>query len=222
MAEPSGSDPQTAQTETAPASRIRVLGTNFFLALLFAIFAYQGFLHWQATQRVHALIFAAHEAILVILVITRREAVEVTPSAKDWVIAVVGSAAPLLQRPTDAMPESIAFLGPVALVLQVLGASLTIFAALSLGRSYGVVPANRGIKSKGLYRFVRHPIYGSYFIGYLGFFLGNPSVRNAAMLAATFIFQVWRALLEEKVLLHDPEYQAYASRTRRRFIPFVV
>lgn len=223
MAEPPGTDaPPEAPPEAPTGSRIRIIATNFFLALLFAVFAYQGLLHWQSTQRVHALIFAAHEAILVILVVTRRDAVEVSPSMKDWVIAVIGSAAPLLQRPTDAMPESIAFLGSVALGLQVLGASATILAALSLGRSYGVVPANRGIKSGGMYRFVRHPIYGSYFIGYLGFFLGNPSLRNAAMLAATFIFQVWRAVLEEQVLLRDPAYQDYASRVRRRFIPFVV
>ena len=218
MAEPSGTDAPPAR---ATGSRVRVLATNFFLALLFAIFAYQGFLHWQSTGRVHSLIFAAHEAILVILVVSRRDAMEVSPSVKDWAIAVIGSAAPLLQRPTVAMPESIAFLAPVALVLQVLGASATIFAALSLGRSYGVVPANRGIKSGGMYRFVRHPIYGSYFIGYLGFFLGNPSLQNAAMLATTFIFQIWRAVLEEKVLLRDPAYQEYASRVRKRFIPFV-
>lgn len=205
----------------ATSSRVRILGTNLLLAVLFALFAYQGLLHWQQTGRLHALIFAAHEAILVILVITRREAVTETRSVKDWFVAVVGSAAPLLQRPITKMPDVIAFLGPVALTLQIVGASLTILAALSLGRSYGVVAANRGVKTDGMYRFVRHPIYGSYFIGYLGFFLANPSIRNGAMLALTLIFQVWRAVAEEGVLMHDPEYKEYATRVRRRFIPYV-
>lgn len=220
---PQSAPPEAESSAPAPstASRIRVVGTNFVLALLFALFAYQGFLHWQETGRLHALIFAAHEAILVVLVISRREAMAESRSPKDWAIAAIGSAAPLLQRPTE-MPESLASLGPLALALQLVGASLTIFAALSLGRSYGIVPANRGVKSDGLYRFVRHPIYGSYFIGYMGFFLGNPSVRNAAMLGLTFVFQVWRAVAEERVLLQDPAYQSYAARVRKRFIPFVV
>lgn len=198
-----------------------MVGTNFFLALLFAMFAYQGFLHWQQTGRLHALIFACHEAVLVVLVIIRREVIAESRSPKDWAIAVIGSAAPLLQRPTD-LPAGMATFSFPALALQLVGASLTIFAALSLGRSYGVVPANRGVKSDGLYRFVRHPIYGSYFIGYFGFLLGNPSVRNGLMLALTLVFQVWRAVAEERVLLGDPAYKAYATRVRRRFIPFVV
>lgn len=213
----SPSDPPAAST----ASRVRHLAANFLLALLFALLAYRGFIDWQATGRPHTLIFAAHEAVLVALIITRRQPTEESRSPRDWLIAVIGSAAPLLQRPT-ALLADLAFLSPIALALQIAGASLTILAALSLGRSYGVVPANRGVKSGGLYRFVRHPIYGSYFVGYLGFFLANISWQNASMLAVTLVFQVGRALAEERVLMNDPAYQEYAGRVRRRFIPFVV
>lgn len=201
--------------------RVRHLATKFFLALVFALFAYRGFLDWETTGRPHTLIFAAHEALLVGLVIARREPTEESRALGDWLIAIIGTATPMMQRPAPVSAD-LAFLSPIALGLQLFGACLTVFAAMSLGRSYGVVAANRGVKSGGLYRFVRHPIYGSYFIGYLGFFLGNMTWRNALFLALTLIFQVWRAVAEERILLNDPEYKAYAARVRKRFLPFVV
>jgi protein-S-isoprenylcysteine O-methyltransferase Ste14 len=72
-----------------------------------------------------------------------------------------------------------------------------------------------------LYRFVRHPLYGSYAIGYLGFLLGNPTLLNIALIAVTFACQYLRAVAEERVLARDPAYQEYMRKVRYRFIPLI-
>jgi protein-S-isoprenylcysteine O-methyltransferase Ste14 len=46
-----------------------------------------------------------------------------------------------------------------------------IYARLSLGRSIGYVPADRGIITSGPYRFVRHPIYSGLFVTLFAFLL---------------------------------------------------
>lgn len=99
--------------------------------------------------------------------------------------------------------------------------SITIVALLSLRRSFGVVAANRGVRTGGLYRFVRHPLYGSYIIGYVGFLLGNVTAWNMLLIVLMFMCQYLRTHAEERILLHDPIYQEYAVRVPYRFIPFV-
>lgn len=151
------------------------------------------------------------------LAITRHRSIEESRSAWDWAVALVGTGAPLLQRPGLALP----FLAPIGLVLQLVGTLLATAAVISLGRSFGIVAANRGVRTSGFYRFVRHPLYGSYMVGYIGFLLGNLSVLNALLIILTVACQYARAVAEERILLRDPAYQAYAQQVRRRFIPYI-
>ncbi|MDZ4720262.1 MAG: methyltransferase, partial [Roseiflexaceae bacterium] len=136
----------------------------------------------------------------------------------DRLIAIAGTAAPLLQRSAES-PGPI--FSEVGAGIQLVATIITVIGTLSLGRSFGIVAANRGVRTGGLYRFVRHPLYGSYLIGYLGFLLGNPSIWNIILIIITFICQYLRAVAEERVLARDPEYQTYMQRVRHRFIPFI-
>ena len=108
-----------------------------------------------------------------------------------------------------------------SLGLQIAGTLLSIAAVISLGRSFGVVAANRGVRTTGFYRFVRHPLYASYMVSFLGFVLGNLSVRNIVLIVVAFICQYLRAVAEERILGLDPEYQAYMAQVRYRFIPYI-
>ena len=63
-------------------------------------------------------------------------------------------------------------------VLSRLGLLLVIAGKLSLGRSFGLMPANRGIVSTGLYRLVRHPIYLGYLITHVAFVPRTPTPWN--------------------------------------------
>jgi protein-S-isoprenylcysteine O-methyltransferase Ste14 len=192
--------------------------TNVVLGVLFTFFAYAAFLSWQATGDIQALLLMVQESIIVVLLITRRRSREASTSWYDRLIAIAGTAAPLLQRPA---PTTILELTMVGTSLQLVSLLLTLVATLSLGRSFGIVAANRGVQTGGLYRFVRHPLYGSYLIAYIGFLIGNPSILNVVLIIITFVCQYLRAVAEERVLARDPDYVTYMSRVRARFIPFL-
>ena len=58
---------------------------------------------------------------------------------------------------------------------SVIGLAIVIAGKMTLGRSFGLMPANRGIVSSGVYRIVRHPIYLGYLITHVAFIFANPS-----------------------------------------------
>jgi protein-S-isoprenylcysteine O-methyltransferase Ste14 len=199
------------------AAHLRVAAANCLLGILFALFAYAAFTSWRATGHVQSLILAFQELLIVGLAVSRRPSLAETRAPWDWLVAFIGTAAPLLQRPGLSLPA----LEPFGLALQLIGTILATIAVASLGRSFGIVAANRGVRTSGLYRFVRHPLYGSYMVGYFGFLLGNLSLLNIALIWLTILCQYTRAVAEERILLRDPEYQAYAQRVRYRFIPYL-
>lgn len=106
-------------------------------------------------------------------------------------------------------------------VVQLSGLGLQIAAKLFLGRSFGLLPANRGVVTRGPYRLVRHPMYLGYFLGHLGFLLGRFSWWNLGVYTALYTVQLLRIREEERFLAADPEFRAYAERVRYRFIPGV-
>ncbi|VWC19587.1 isoprenylcysteine carboxyl methyltransferase [Burkholderia lata] len=104
---------------------------------------------------------------------------------------------------------------------QIVGIALQLFAKLSLGRSFGLLPANRGVVSTGAYRFVRHPIYAGYLLSEIGFLLTNFSTRNLVTIGVWMLLQVGRISFEERVLSEDANYRAYKTQVRYRLIPGV-
>lgn len=106
--------------------------------------------------------------------------------------------------------------------LQIVAVLWQIASKISLGRSFGLLPANRGIVTHGTYRVVRHPIYLGYFVGHMAFLLASFSSSNLYLFACLYFFQGLRIREEEKVLIQDPAYASYAERTRYRLIPGVI
>lgn len=112
---------------------------------------------------------------------------------------------------------------PRAPLLAMLFAGLLfeIAAKLALGRSFGLVPANRGLVRRGPYRLVRHPIYAGYLVLQASFVLSRWTPYNAAIYALLIVLVVVRIVLEERVLSRDPGWTEYATRTRYRLVPLV-
>jgi protein-S-isoprenylcysteine O-methyltransferase Ste14 len=201
----------------SPSARLRFIGSNLLIGVLFTLFAYAAFRSWQQTGHIQSLILAFQELLIVGLAITRHYSFAESRSFWDWLVALLGTAAPLLQRGGITLP----MLEPIGLALQVLGTLLATLAVVSLGRSFGIVAANRGVRTTGFYRFVRHPLYGSYMVGYLGFLMGTLSFWNVSLIVLTVLCQYARAVAEERILLQDPAYQAYVQQVRYRFIPYI-
>jgi protein-S-isoprenylcysteine O-methyltransferase Ste14 len=123
---------------------------------------------------------------------------------------------PWFMRPTHASTGALATIG---LIFELSGVTLTQVSRIYMGRSFGVLPANRGIVSKGPFRWVRHPIYFGWLILSIGYAMSFASERNVVLIAMTLPFMVWRIGQEEKHLTADPEYRRYMDRVRYRLWP---
>jgi protein-S-isoprenylcysteine O-methyltransferase Ste14 len=119
-------------------------------------------------------------------------------------------------------PDGAAFLPNLGAGLMLFGFVIHFWAKLSLRRSFGVVAADRGIISGGLYSIVRHPMYFGYFISHLGYFLAGPTFWNGLVYITAWGFLIARVFAEEKLLSNNPEYQAYKEKVHYRFIPMVL
>ena len=140
----------------------------------------------------------ASEAIVVLFVLIRRTSVDVTHRAGDWLLAFAATAGPLMARASSSHHALIPQGSGVMILL--VGLSLQIWAKLTLRRSFGIVPANRGVKANGPYRFVRHPMYLGYVTVHVGFLLLSPNVWNLAVYGISFAIQIARLMAEERLL----------------------
>jgi len=126
---------------------------------------------------------------------------------------------PCFMRPIDLSTGALATAG---LVLELFGVVLTQVARVYMGRSFGILPANRGIVSMGPFRWVRHPIYFGWLVLSIGYAMSYASPRNIMLIAVTLPFMVWRIDQEEAHLSADPEYRSYMTRVPYRLWPGVI
>lgn len=169
------------------------------------------------SQHPQVIVFLSAELLGVLLIILQRRG-EVAMGLRPILVGFAGTACPLIVLPIglQLIPDV------VSTVLITGGVALSILAKLSLRRSFGLVAANRGVKSDGLYRFVRHPMYSGYIVNHIGLLLLFLSVWNVAVIALCWILLWMRTGEEEKVLLKDPAYQDYAAHVRSRLVPGLI
>ena len=186
-------------------------------ATCFGITCYFFWNSFTQTGKWTSLLWMVSEGLVVLLLVFRRDSLLLSKNPWDWLVALGGTFTVLLVRPaaTAIAPES------VGIVLQFTGTMFAIYGKVSLGRSFGLVAANRGIVSGGPSRIVRHPIYLGYFVTHVGFLLANWSSRNIALYIVIYIFQISRILSEERLLREDESYRAYCERVRYGLIPFI-
>ena len=169
-----------------------------------------------AEVKPYLLLLLISETFVFVLIIIRRPTENISISFRDWFIAFSGTLFPLLVS-KGGEP----FMPRLGLFLLLYGLFMHIGAKFSLFRSFGVVPANRGVKVKGLYAFIRHPMYAGYFFTHLGFLVAAPSFWNFIVYICTWGLYLSRIFAEERLLLGSPDYQEYKKRVPYRVIPGV-
>jgi protein-S-isoprenylcysteine O-methyltransferase Ste14 len=190
----------------------RVLPAGYFAIVCFGFWK-----NFVQTGKWTSLLWMASEGLVILLLVFRRESHRISRHPWDWIVALGGSFTVLLVRPAST---GIA-LELIGVALQLAGTGFEIHAKIVLGRSFGIVAADRGIVVGGPYRIVRHPIYLGYLVTHLGFLLANWSHRNIALYVVIYFFQISRILAEERILSEDAEYREYRGRVRFRLIPGV-
>jgi protein-S-isoprenylcysteine O-methyltransferase Ste14 len=165
-----------------------------------------------------SILFLLQISIIAWLFIRRRPARRVDSRPLHWLAAIGATFGPFLLQPGGGqvpLPAAIGF------ALQATGIVLSLVALLCLGKSFGIVAADRGLVTSGPYGLVRHPAYAAYLVSEIGFLALSFSAFNVALLTIVWILQVSRILAEERVLAEDSAYAEYKARVTKRLIPAV-
>jgi protein-S-isoprenylcysteine O-methyltransferase Ste14 len=165
-----------------------------------------------------AILNAVGLTVLTMTFVFRKPAKEVDRSFKSLLAAWIGNFLPfalILHNHSN-------WAGHVPTAIEVVTVVLAIWTVLSLRSSMGVAPANRGIKTGGPYRFVRHPLYALVIVSQIGLLMEYPSFINLAILTTAVVFKGFMIRNEERVLRNDPAYVEYSKRVRHRVIPGVI
>jgi len=202
----------------ARAADLADLGARVIVIALFTLMAIRIGSDFLATGRLTGLLLLASETLVVVLTVLRRGTSEVDRSYRARWLTALSIMGPVLVRPATVTALAPEF---ATVVLSAIGLSIVIAGKLSLGRSFGLMPANRGVVSSGLYRLVRHPIYLGYLITHSGFVAANPTLWNVVMLVGADIALMWRAVCEEQTLGKDAAYREYLQTVRWRVVPGV-
>jgi len=163
----------------------------------------------------------ANFMLFVATMIVRRSATRVTPDPLFWLLAFAATYWLFLFGRFADVGVSVS---PAWLIfcLSVASFAVSVWARISLGRSIGLVPAQRGLVTTGAYRFMRHPIYTGIFFSYTALALQNCSLRNVAIFASGAALFVIKSFVEEGFLRQDAEYERYMERVPWRWFPYLV
>jgi protein-S-isoprenylcysteine O-methyltransferase Ste14 len=195
---------------------VRELLARATICALFTLLSVNILRGYMETGHVTGLLLLVSEFLVVVLTFARRPANLVDRSAGATLVTLISVVGPLLLRSSDeaGLLPDVATAGLLAL-----GLIVVVVGKMTLGRSFGLVPANRGVVVAGPYAFVRHPIYSGYLVTHIAFLLAHPHLWNVALVVVSDTALIIRALVEERVLDRDASYRAYCRRVGWHFVP---
>ena len=212
----------TLKSDLPPAAEGRLtewLLRGFAVLLLGFVVARWGYAWMIDQSRWTALLLLVSEGYTLVLVLLARRASQRDLSLLAMLATMYATCFVVLLDPQGTVRLAPEWLGAS---LQAAGMAWQFTAKIFLGRSFGLLPAQRGLVMAGPYRVVRHPIYFGYLIGHIGFLMVNFSWRNAVVLALLYVAQVVRIRREEAVLAaSSADYRGYQRRVRWRLLPGV-
>jgi protein-S-isoprenylcysteine O-methyltransferase Ste14 len=204
--------------EARPSLDRGELAARMAIVAMFTLLAVRFGTDFIQTGRMTGLLLLASEALVVVFTVCRRPTGVVDRTVRARILTTVSMMGPLFFGPSAG---GALLSEPVTVAIVAGGLLIVIAGKLSLGRSFGLMPANRGVVSTGLYRIVRHPIYLGYLFTHVGVVAANPTTWNVMLLVAADIALLARAACEERTLALDPAYREYREQVRWRVIPGV-
>jgi protein-S-isoprenylcysteine O-methyltransferase Ste14 len=208
--------PVRGRARVGDVERLGDIASRAAVVVLFSMMAIRFGGDFLSTGRMTGLLLLVSEMLVVVLTVMRRSAATVDRSMRARLLTAISMFGPPLLQPAHVaalVPESF------TVAVSALGLAIVIAGKITLGRSFGLMPANRGVVCAGIYRLVRHPIYMGYLFTHVAFLAATPSAWNVAVLLAADAALLARAVCEEQTLARDERYRAYQQAVRWRVCP---
>jgi len=108
------------------------------------------------------------------------------------------------------------------LLASIMVAAHGFFLLKKMGKPQGQMENTTVLISRGLYKYIRHPLYLSLILLAAGAFLKKPSLPGEVLVIVNIFSMIATARVEEKEMLakFGPAYAAYMKKTKM-FIPFL-
>lgn len=114
--------------------------------------------------------------------------------------------------------------GSLSVTVLMVGLFVALLGIVSLGNSLTATPVPKRdavLRTTGMYKLVRHPIYSGLILIGLALMILSASVWGIILCTVLIVLLSYKSRFEEKLLLAKfPDYAEYASRVGR-FVPFV-
>jgi protein-S-isoprenylcysteine O-methyltransferase Ste14 len=105
------------------------------------------------------------------------------------------------------------FIYPLIMTLIAVGGLINLIGLLTLRRAFTIMTEARELIERGIFRYVRHPLYCGHFVMFFGSLLLRLHIYTIFMFALFVWGQVIRARYEERKLLRAfPRYAVYRER----------
>lgn len=183
---------------------------------VFALFALGNIVSLTIQFKISTVIQLIFYASLVFIYLIRSQSERISSSMTSNLIAVSGSVVGFLFLSDPKQQEIFIFQ-----VIGIIGFFISLAGLWSLNKSFGVIAADRGIVTDGMYCFVRHPLYLGYLLTFSCFLIQNYTLWNLGVFISFLLLMTARLLHEEKLLEQNPEYVQYTKKVRWRILPYI-
>lgn len=200
-------------------SRTEAIWNNFILGAIFANFAiFMAADGGTSTPTFSNYLGVLHVAIIALVCLFRIPCVRFSKKPADWVVSIMATWAPLAMFSIGIPSENeIALL----FILNIVGIIMASAVIIGMNKSFGVIPAQREIKTGGLFRIVRHPLYMSYSLCIVCIAIQTMNPYNMLVTVCVLAAIILSIKEEEAFLSDDRVYAAYQLRVRKKLIPFI-
>jgi len=165
--------------------------------------------------------FILNNCVLAWVVLIRQKHIAVDKNLFHQGIALIAFFSGIAFTGQSAGQNPVATIASQAVLLA--ASLLGIIALFQLKDSFGILIACRTIKTGGLYRFVRHPMYARDILLRVGYLISHCTALTVGLFVLSTACYVYRALLEEQFLCEQSdEYLHYKKTVRYRFIPGIL
>ncbi len=122
-------------------------------------------------------------------------------------------------------PTQSIFAGTVSVLLGAAGLTVAVLARRTLGRNWSSgldVKQGHELVTRGVYAYIRHPIYAGLLLLLLATLIQYRSVLEVFICIIVFVVILFRLTAEERLMTHTfpKEYPQYMKQTKR-LIPFI-